>query len=232
MSGAGFTNTCRLSQHALSPQCEVPACASWSADRLGIPILASIRAILCSKMVTVRSTDSQLAVPATGNIAGASLRLLGSVMIERCGCRRCRGSGSVGGAEDPTAGPPATAPTPPFLNLATAWRGAPTAPACVPAPSPGGCRLRSHGGSQWPDGFSDPSGVSMGCGLLWFSGQLSDECGPGHQIECGIFQYWDVGGRHMAPKHQFGARGQCLGRHGQQLNGVESGRHRKLPQTH
>ena len=74
--------------------------------------------------------------------------------------------------------------------------------ACVPAPSPGGCRLRSHGGSQWPDGFSDPSGVSMGCGLLWFSGQLSDECGPGHQIECGIFQYWDVGGRHMAPKHQ------------------------------
>ena len=104
--------------------------------------------------------------------------------------------------------------------------------ACVPAPSSGGCRLRSHGGSQWPDGFPDPSGVSMGCGLLWFSGQLSDECGPGHQIECGIFQYWDVGGRHMAPKHQFGARGQCLGRHGQQLNGVESSRHRKLPQTH
>ena len=83
-------------------------------------------------------------------------------------------------------------------------------PACLPAPSPGGCRLRSHGGSQWPDGFPDPSGVSMGCGLLWFSGQLSDESGPSHQIECGIFQYWDVGGRHMAPKHQFGARGQCL----------------------
>ena len=110
--------------------------------------------------------------------------------------------------------------------------GAGRPPACVPAPSPGGCRLRSHGGSQWPDGFPDPSGVSMGCGLLWFSGQLSDECGPGHQIECGIFQYWDVGGRHMAPKHQFGARGQCPGRRGQQLNGVESGRHRKLPQTH
>ena len=108
--------------------------------------------------------------------------------------------------------------------------GAGWPPACVPAPSRGGCRLRSHGGSQWPDGFPDPSGVSMGCELLWFSGQLSDERGPGHQIECGIFQYWDVGGRHMAPKHHFGARGQCLGRHGQQLNGVESGRHRKLPQ--
>ena len=98
--------------------------------------------------------------------------------------------------------------------------------------SRGGCRIRSHGGSQWPDGFPDPSGVSMGCGLLRFSGQLSDERGPGHQIECGIFQYWDVGGRHMAPKHHFGARGQCLGRHVQQLSGVDSGRHRKLPQNH
>ena len=98
--------------------------------------------------------------------------------------------------------------------------------------SRGGCRLRSHGGSQWRDGFPDPLGVSMGCGLHWFSGHLSDERGSGHQIECGIFQYWDLGGRHMAPKHPFGVRGQCLGRHGQQLSGVESGRHRKLPQNH
>ena len=83
-----------------------------------------------------------------------------------------------------------------------------------------------------PTDFPILRGVSMGCGLLRFSGQLSDERGPGHQIECGIFQYWDVGGRHMAPKHHFGARGQCLGRHVQQLSGVDSGRHRKLPQNH
>ena len=75
--------------------------------------------------------------------------------------------------------------------------------------SRGGCRLRSHGGSQWPDGFPFPSRVWTVCGLLRFSGRLTDERGPGHQIECRILQYRDLGGRHMAPKHHFGVRGQC-----------------------
>ena len=46
----------------------------------------------------------------------------------------------------------------------------------------------------------------MDCGLLRFRGRQSDERGPGHQIECGISQFRDVGGRHMAPIHHFGAR--------------------------
>ena len=42
--------------------------------------------------------------------------------------------------------------------------------------------------SQRPDKFSDPSGVWPVCGLVRFSGHLADERGPGHQIECRIFQ--------------------------------------------
>ena len=76
--------------------------------------------------------------------------------------------------------------------------------------SRGGCRPRSHGGSQQPDGFPGPSGVSAGRGLLSFRGDVRDERRPGHQIECGIFQYRDLGGRHTAQRHHFGARRQSL----------------------
>ena len=46
--------------------------------------------------------------------------------------------------------------------------------------SRGGCRPRSHGGSQQPDGFPGPSGVSAGRGLLSFRGDVRDERRPGH----------------------------------------------------
>ena len=39
---------------------------------------------------------------------------------------------------------------------------------------------------------------------LGFRGRPSDERGSGHQIECGIFQYQDLGRRRMAQKRHFG----------------------------
>ena len=187
-----------------------------------------------SKLLSVGKvglTDPRLAVPATGRDAGTSLRWPGNANEQRCASlgAPC----SISELDGAPCRVPVNAPDAPVSVPVTARRSVPDPTQLAARPrSRGGCRLRSHGGSQWRDGFPDPLGVSMGCGLHWFSGHLSDEHGPGHQIECGIFQYWDLGGRHMAPKHHFGARGQCLGRHGQQLSGVEPGRHRKLPQTH
>ena len=79
------------------------------------------------------------------------------------------------------------------------------------------------------DGFSDLPGVSTERRLLWFSGRLSDEREPGHQIECGSFQYRDLGRRHMASKDHFEAQRQCRGRHGQQFSAGESRRERIAP---
>ena len=74
----------------------------------------------------------------------------------------------------------------------------------------GGCRLRPRGRSRRPDGSSDPSGDSACCGLPRCPGCPSDERGPGHQIECGVFQHRDRDGRHMASKRQFAEWGRSL----------------------
>ena len=74
-----------------------------------------------------------------------------------------------------------------YLNPspATACRSTPDRTQLVFRPqSRSGCRLRSYGGSQRPDGSPAPSGVLAGRGLLRFCGHLRNERGPGHQFEC------------------------------------------------
>ncbi len=68
----------------------------------------------------------------------------------------------------------------------------------------------------------------MDCGLRQYRGRLSDEREPGHQFECGILQYRDLGGRRMAPKRQFGVRGQCSGCLGRRRRGAAAGLRRRL----
>ena len=51
----------------------------------------------------------------------------------------------------------------------------------------------------------------MDCRSLRFLGRPGDEGGPGHQVECGILQCRDPGGRHMAAWDDFGARRQRAG---------------------
>jgi len=95
-----------------------------------------------------------------------------------------------------------------------------------------GRRLRSHGGSQWPDGLPEVPGVSMDRQLLELGWRPRNECGLGHQIECGIFRYSDLGTRHLAREHQFSARRQCRGRHGQQLRAQKHPADRESAQFH
>ena len=75
--------------------------------------------------------------------------------------------------------------------------------ACVPAPKSERLSSAVSGRIATAGRIARFFGRLDGCGLLRFRGCPSDERGPGHQIECGIIQYRDLAGRHMAPKTPF-----------------------------
>ena len=136
-----------------------------------------------------RPSDSQGAIGAAGRGVGVGLRLRGYATVERRSSSRRRWQRFVARRRSGPDRRQCLRRTRYRIQLVSRPRRR------------GGCRLRSYGGLQWPDGFRDPSGVSVGCGLLWFSGHLSDERGQGHQIECGIFQtaYAHGSGRESLP---------------------------------